>query len=292
MAERFRSGARRATRGTEGRTLLGADPGVAPVASVPPGERGAAVWLTGLPGAGKSSLAHALAEALTAEGTAAYVLDGDMLRTGLTSDLGYGPEDRCENVRRVAHVARILADAGIVAVVALVSPDAADRLRARALHENAGYVFVEVWVDTPLAICERRDPKGMYRRARRGDLPDFTGIDAPYESAFEADLRLQVQPLARSVDAVRTELSSRGIGLRPADSPGCTPQPDAHLTSREREVLALVELGCTNKEIAAHLSIQLGTVKNHVHHILEKLQADRRGKAVALVRAAAVERRA
>jgi adenylyl-sulfate kinase len=258
------------------------------VSAVPRDGCGATVWLTGLPGAGKSTLAYTLARELADEGTAAHVLDGEVLRQGLTSDLGFSREHRGENARRVAHIALILAEAGVVALVALVSPYAADRQRARALHEEAGSAFVEVWVDTPLAICELRDPKGMYRRARRGELPELTGVDAPYEAALEADVRLRLPSLSKSVETVRAELSARGVARRSAEagsgSAGLDNSPEVMLTLREREVLGLMELGLTNKEIANRLSIKLATVKNHVHNILDKLKADRRGKAVALAR--------
>jgi bifunctional enzyme CysN/CysC len=143
--------------------------------------RGATVWLTGLSGSGKSTLATMLEERLLGCGRPAYVLDGDNLRHGLNGDLGFDAASRSENVRRVAHVARLFADAGVVALVSLISPYAADRRLARALHEDAGIPFIEVFVDTALEECERRDPKGLYARARAGQLCGFTGIDDPYE---------------------------------------------------------------------------------------------------------------
>ncbi len=155
------------------------------------GAPGATLWFTGLSGSGKSTLAAALEAALLRDGRAAYLLDGDNLRHGLNGDLGFAPEDRAENVRRTAHVASLLADAGVVALVSLVSPYAADRDQARALHAAAELPFAEVWVDTPLDVCERRDPKGLYARARRGEIRDLTGIDAPYEAPAAAELRLE-----------------------------------------------------------------------------------------------------
>ncbi|HEX8104341.1 MAG TPA: adenylyl-sulfate kinase [Solirubrobacteraceae bacterium] len=154
------------------------------------GAPGATLWFTGLSGSGKSTLAAALEAALLAGGRSAYLLDGDNLRHGLNGDLGFAPEDRVENVRRTAHVAALLADAGVVALVSLVSPYAADRDRARELHAAAGLPFAEVWVDTPLDVCEQRDPKGLYARARRGEIRDLTGIDAPYEAPAAPELRL------------------------------------------------------------------------------------------------------
>ena len=148
--------------------------------------RGATVWLTGLPASGKSTLAHALEDRLVRSGRPAYVLDGDNLRHGLNGDLGFSEADRAENVRRTAHVARLMADAGMVAIVSLVSPFAAERDRARELHE--GLPFFEVWVDTPVEVCEQRDPKGLYARARAGEISGMTGVDAPYEPPAAPEL--------------------------------------------------------------------------------------------------------
>jgi bifunctional enzyme CysN/CysC len=128
---------------------------------------------------------------LVASGRPAYVLDGDNLRHGLNSNLGFSPADRKENIRRVAEVAKLLADAGVVAIVSLVSPYREDRDNARQLHQEAQLPFLEVFVDTPLEVCERRDPKGMYAKARRGEIQDFTGIDAPYEAPLRPDLLLR-----------------------------------------------------------------------------------------------------
>jgi bifunctional enzyme CysN/CysC len=153
-------------------------------------QTGAVVWMTGLPASGKSSIAHAVEETLLRAGRSAYVLDGDNLRHGLNGDLGFSDADRAENVRRTAHVARLLADAGTVAIVSLVSPFAADREQARALVEAEGLAFHEVWVSTPVEECERRDPKGLYARARTGDLKGFTGVDGPYEAPAAPDLEL------------------------------------------------------------------------------------------------------
>ncbi len=154
------------------------------------GLRGATVWLTGLPASGKSTIAEELERALVGLGRPAYLLDGENVRHGLSGDLGFSPADRSEHARRVASVARMFADAGLVVITALVSPAAADREFARELHEEAGLDFVEAWVDTPLEDCERRDPHGLYARARAGQLPGFTGIDAPYEEPERPDVRL------------------------------------------------------------------------------------------------------
>ena len=154
------------------------------------GHTGATVWMTGLPASGKSSVAIAVEAALVRSGRPALVLDGDNLRHGLNGNLGFSPEDRAENVRRTAHAAALLAEAGVVALVSLVSPYAADRAAARAIHAERGLPFAEVWVATPLAECERRDPKGLYARARAGEITGMTGVDAPYEAPQAAELEL------------------------------------------------------------------------------------------------------
>jgi bifunctional enzyme CysN/CysC len=152
------------------------------------GQRGATVWLTGLPASGKSTIAVAVERALVESGRFAYLLDGDNIRHGLSGDLGFDPASRSENMRRVGHVARLFADAGAVALVSLVSPFREDRLAARRLHEAAGLPFVEVFVDTPVEECARRDPKGLYARARAGRLSGLTGDSAPYEPPEAAEL--------------------------------------------------------------------------------------------------------
>lgn len=152
--------------------------------------RGATVWLTGLSGSGKSTVAVALEGLLVASDRPAYRLDGDNLRHGLNADLGFSATDRDENVRRAGEVAVLLADAGVVALVPLISPYRAGRDRARAAHEAAGLPFVEVFVDTPIELCEQRDPKGLYARARAGEITGFTGIDDPYEAPATPELRL------------------------------------------------------------------------------------------------------
>ena len=154
------------------------------------GWRGATVWFTGLSGSGKSTVATAVERALLETGRPAYVLDGDNIRHGLNGDLGFGADDRDENVRRVAEVARHFADAGIVALVPLVSPYRAARDNARALHDAAGVRFLEVFVDTPIEMCEQRDVKGLYAKARAGEITGFTGVDDPYEAPAAPELRL------------------------------------------------------------------------------------------------------
>jgi bifunctional enzyme CysN/CysC len=153
--------------------------------------KGMTVWLTGLSGSGKSTVAAELERRLVASGRPAYLLDGDNLRHGLNADLTFSADDRRENVRRVGEVAKLLADAGVIAIVSLVSPYAADRARAREAHNEAGLPFAEIFVDTPLEICEARDPKGMYAKARAGEITDFTGVNAPYEAPESPHLRLR-----------------------------------------------------------------------------------------------------
>jgi bifunctional enzyme CysN/CysC len=155
------------------------------------GTRGATVWMTGLPASGKSSVAAALERLLVEDGHPAYFLDGDNLRHGLSGDLAFSPADRTENIRRVAHVARLMADAGMVSIASLVSPAHHDRALARELHAAAGLPFIEVYVDTPVEVCEQRDPKGLYARARAGKLLDFTGVSAPYEVPENPDVRIR-----------------------------------------------------------------------------------------------------
>ncbi|MEC5387815.1 adenylyl-sulfate kinase [Uliginosibacterium sp. H3] len=137
------------------------------------------IWLTGLSGAGKSTLASGLGQQLKEAGYACYVLDGDVLRNGLCRDLGFSAEDRSENIRRVAEVARLMNEAGIIVIAALISPYQADRLMARNIVGTER--FIEAYISTPIAVCESRDPKGLYRRAHAGELQGFTGVSAPYE---------------------------------------------------------------------------------------------------------------
>jgi bifunctional enzyme CysN/CysC len=154
------------------------------------GRTGATIWFTGLPGAGKSTVAAAVEERLVAAGRAAFLLDGDNLRHGLNGDLGFDETARRENVRRTAHVARLLAESGTIALVSLVSPYAADREAAAELHRTDELEFVEIFVDAPLELCEERDPKGLYQRARAGELSGLTGVGAPYEPPADPALVL------------------------------------------------------------------------------------------------------
>ena len=170
------------------------------------GHSGRTVWFTGLSGSGKSTLAFAVEEALVARGVAAYVLDGDNVRFGLNRDLGFSAADRTENVRRIGEVCRLFQDAGLVVLSAFISPYKADRDAVRALHPDGS--FVEVFVDTPLDICEARDVKGLYARARTGEILEFSGISAPYEAPEAPDI---------TVDATRPLNECVGVMLEHLD---------------------------------------------------------------------------
>lgn len=175
------------------------------------GQRPCVLWLTGLPGAGKSTLSALVEARLSAMGHHACVLDGDNVRRGLCRDLGYTEADRAENVRRVAEVAKLMADAGLIVVASLISPYRSDRRLARELMADGE--FIEVFVDAPLAVTEQRDPKGLYRKARRGKLKNFTGVDSPYEVPEKPELRIPTDstPAQDGADRVIRLLVDRGI---------------------------------------------------------------------------------
>jgi adenylyl-sulfate kinase len=175
------------------------------------GIRGATIWFTGLPAAGKSTIAGAVEERLVAIGRPAFLLDGDNLRHGLNGDLGFDETARRENVRRTAHVARLLAESGTVALVSLVSPFARDRLEAAELHRDVELSFIEVFIDAPLELCEMRDPKGLYARARAGTLTGLTGVGAPYQVPTNPDLVLRSgeETVETAVDRVLEILNAR-----------------------------------------------------------------------------------
>jgi adenylyl-sulfate kinase len=166
------------------------------------GHKGGVLWLTGLSGAGKSTLAMAVEQHLFRRGYAVYVLDGDNIRSGLNANLGFSPADRVENIRRVGEVAALFADAGFLCITAFISPYRADRARARAATPPDA--FHEVYVSADLATCERRDPKGLYRRARAGEIGEFTGISAPYEPPEAPSLVVDTasEPIERSVERI------------------------------------------------------------------------------------------
>jgi len=161
------------------------------------GHGAATLWFTGLSGSGKSTLAYAVEEALVERGVNAFVLDGDNVRFGLNADLGFSSEDRAENIRRIGHVARLMVDAGLVVLSSFISPYRADRQAVRDLH--AGGQFIEVFIDTPLEVCEARDVKGLYAKARAGEIEDFSGISAPYEAPETPELCIDTS--ARDLDA-------------------------------------------------------------------------------------------
>ncbi len=175
------------------------------------GSRGAVVWFTGLSGSGKSTVGHRVEQLLLERGVHAYVLDGDNLRFGLNGDLGFAAADRAENIRRVGEVAKLFADACVITLSAFISPYRADRDRVRGLLPDGD--FVEVFVDTPLEVCEQRDPKGLYKKARAGLIGDFTGISAPYEAPLAPEVHLRT--VDRTVDdcarAVVDALVARGL---------------------------------------------------------------------------------
>jgi bifunctional enzyme CysN/CysC len=175
------------------------------------GHRGAVVWLTGLSGSGKSTIAQALERELFIRAMHPYVLDGDNVRHGLNSNLGFAPEDRVENIRRVSEVAKLMADAGNVVITAFISPYRADRQRARAIAMEGNAEFIEVFVDAPLEVCEERDPKNLYKKARAGQIREFTGIDAPYESPVDPEIVVQTnqQSVEESVASILERLLPR-----------------------------------------------------------------------------------
>ena len=174
------------------------------------GQRGVTLWLTGLSGSGKSTVAVAAEQALIERGRLAYVLDGDNVRHGLNKNLGFSPEDRTENIRRIAEVAKLFTDSGVIVLTSFISPYRADRDAARAIFGEGD--FVEVFVSTSLETCESRDPKGLYKKARAGQIPEFTGISAPYEAPERPELVLDTGKLAvpESVAALIRYLEGKG----------------------------------------------------------------------------------
>ena len=175
------------------------------------GHRGAIVWFTGLSGSGKSTIAVEVEKALWGRNVRAFILDGDNVRHGLNKNLGFSPEDRTENIRRIGEVAKLFTDGGMVALTAFISPYRADRDQVRALVAPGD--FVEVFVDCPIEVCEQRDVKGLYQKARAGQIPEFTGISAPYEAPAHPELTLRThqQPPESSARQVLEHLLSRGI---------------------------------------------------------------------------------
>ncbi|KAI5118933.1 hypothetical protein M0805_003757 [Coniferiporia weirii] len=175
-------------------------------------QKGVTVWLTGLSASGKSTIACALEQHLLHLGKFAYRLDGDNVRFGLNKDLGFDEKSRNENIRRIGEVAKLFADAACICLTAFISPYRADRASARALHAQGGAAFVEVFVDAPLAVVEARDPKGLYKKARAGEIKDFTGISAPYEAPENPDIHIKTAEvdLDESVRIIADFLTAKG----------------------------------------------------------------------------------
>ena len=176
-------------------------------------QRGVTIWFTGLSGAGKSTVAVELEKALHTQGKLSYRLDGDNVRLGINKNLGFSEEDRTENIRRIGEVAKLFGDAGVIALSSFISPYKADRDRVRELHENANLEFIEVFVDCALEEAERRDPKGLYKKARAGEIKNFTGIDDPYEppESPEIHLRTDKMSLEEEVEVILEFLLNRGV---------------------------------------------------------------------------------
>lgn len=174
------------------------------------GQRGATLWFTGLSGSGKSTIAVALEHRLYEFGKLAYRLDGDNVRLGINKNLGFSAADRTENIRRIGEIAKLFADAGIISLSSFISPYRADRDAVRQLHKEAGLDFVEVFVDCPLQEAEKRDPKGLYKKARAGEIKNFTGIDDPYEAPENPEIHLQTDQitLEDEVDEIINYLKS------------------------------------------------------------------------------------
>lgn len=176
-------------------------------------QKGCTLWFTGLSGSGKSTTAFTLEHALTQIGRLAYVLDGDNIRHGLNKNLGFSAADREENIRRIGEVAKLFADCGVIAMTSFISPYRKDRDLVRDLHAKAGVPFIEIHMATPIETCETRDPKGLYKKARAGELKGFTGIDDPYEAPAQAELTLDVTSLKPQDATARIleYLQERGI---------------------------------------------------------------------------------
>ena len=165
-------------------------------------QKGLTIWFTGLSGSGKTTLAIALEQELLSEGILSYRLDGDNMRFGINKNLGFSLEDRKENIRRVGEVSKVLADAGIIALSSFISPYRADRDSVRELHDSSGICFLEVHVDCALEVAEARDPKGLYKKARLGEIKNFTGIDDPYEVPLNADIHLHSDSMSVSQEVL------------------------------------------------------------------------------------------
>lgn len=179
-------------------------------------QRGATIWFTGLSGSGKSTIAVALEQALYNIGKLSYRLDGDNVRLGINKNLGFSEPDRKENIRRIGEVAKLFGDAGVISLSSFISPYKADRDEVRRLHEQAEIQFIEVFVDCSLAVAEKRDPKGLYKKARAGEIKNFTGIDDPYEAPANAEIHLHTDEMTveQEVQIVLDHLKENGLILR------------------------------------------------------------------------------
>lgn len=176
-------------------------------------QKGATVWFTGLSGSGKSTVAYTIEHALVERGHLVYVLDGDNIRHGLNKNLGFSPEDRTENIRRIGEVAKLFADTGVITFTSFISPYRGDRDMVRKLHEDAKLPFIEIWVKAAVEVCETRDPKGLYKKARAGEIKEFTGISAPYEEPLKPELVLETATMSpqECAVAVMDYLASRDL---------------------------------------------------------------------------------
>ncbi|MFT5576893.1 MAG: adenylylsulfate kinase [Bermanella sp.] len=176
-------------------------------------QKGATIWFTGLSGSGKSTVAVALEQALIQRGHLCYRLDGDNVRLGINKNLGFSAEDRAENIRRIGEIAKLFVDTGVIALSSFVSPYRADRDEVRTLHAQSDMDFIEVYVNVPLSVAEERDPKGLYKKARAGEIKNFTGIDDPYEAPESAEIVLNSHEISleQEVEVLLEEMSKRGI---------------------------------------------------------------------------------
>lgn len=176
-------------------------------------QKGATLWFTGLSGSGKSTVAVALEKALIEKGHLCYRLDGDNVRLGINKNLGFSAEDRAENIRRIGEIAKLFVDTGVIVLSSFVSPYRADRDQVRELHAQSDMDFLEVFVDVPLSVAEERDPKGLYKKARAGEIKNFTGIDDPYEAPEQAEVVLNSHEMSleKEVEVLLEEMSKRGI---------------------------------------------------------------------------------
>jgi len=177
------------------------------------GQQGATLWFTGLSGSGKSTVAVALEEALHRRGRLAYRLDGDNIRLGINKNLGFSAEDRKENIRRIGEVAKLFVDCGVLVLTSFISPYREDRDTVRRLHADSGMPFIEVFVDCSLDVAESRDPKGLYKKARAGEIKNFTGIDDPYEAPLNAEIHIHTDQMSleQEVELLLGELENRGL---------------------------------------------------------------------------------